>query len=431
MTARPIPLEVYVEEPVVLPPRPPPRAVRATPPAEPKVQKKFKKPKVQKKQNVQNNTTKPKFDIIDYDAAKQAGALNALPSHKHTFYVGTRAKDSGDSSKKRVFKIPVEDPQALCAVMVTLSVRHGVCGGDVTIHCEESMKAALSLALKALDMPVTVRPIPGTEKKQTLGRPSSPKAATKSAKAFEPDTCLPASEEDLQGMYKANKVGKLSVQGMKERLEQKWLKGIDCTVRLGGSLKKGVATRDSDVDMIVSVAPEDLDAAEQAVRTNALARGWKTRDFPAMHGREGPLLAWKVNTELGRVDVVVTTPEKYISIETLKEELGWVAGVRQKYPHFKRAVVLLKVWNERNNLKLRGTAVENVVADACEASKGGTLPDVLCTALKRLAEGEQCLNAKYNYENDLADNIKGNAWKDVVAAATAQLQAFEATAIAP
>eukprot|EP01061_Rhynchopus_euleeides_P019412 TRINITY_DN3187_c0_g1_i3.p2 TRINITY_DN3187_c0_g1~~TRINITY_DN3187_c0_g1_i3.p2 ORF type:complete len:221 (+),score=78.82 TRINITY_DN3187_c0_g1_i3:821-1483(+) len=219
---------------------------------------------------------------------------------------------------------------------------------------------------------------------------------------------------------------------MKERLEQKWLKGIDCTVRLGGSLKKGVATRDSDVDMIVSVAPEDLVAAEQAVRAKARARGWKTKDFHAMHGREGPLLAWNGITELGKVDVVVTTPKKFVSIETLNEELEWVAGVRQKYPHFKRAVVLLKVWKERNKLtSLRGTAVENVVADACEASKGGTLPDVLCTALKRLAKGKQCLNAKYNYKNDLADNIKDSGWKDVVAAATAQLQAFgETTATA-
>eukprot|EP01061_Rhynchopus_euleeides_P005884 TRINITY_DN149_c0_g1_i4.p2 TRINITY_DN149_c0_g1~~TRINITY_DN149_c0_g1_i4.p2 ORF type:complete len:221 (+),score=75.06 TRINITY_DN149_c0_g1_i4:624-1286(+) len=136
MTARPQARYYYIEAPKAPPPRPPPRSTeRAT--------------------TLHRPHSQPVFDIIDYDAARKAGALRDLPSHTHTIYVGTNSECDVELSGS--------DPQSLCMAVGVLATRHA--SGGVRIHCQRALVDTIQDVVATLNVRASVLAIPNTRKK--------------------------------------------------------------------------------------------------------------------------------------------------------------------------------------------------------------------------------------------------------------------------
>eukprot|EP01060_Flectonema_neradi_P041072 TRINITY_DN9602_c0_g4_i1.p1 TRINITY_DN9602_c0_g4~~TRINITY_DN9602_c0_g4_i1.p1 ORF type:complete len:401 (+),score=66.54 TRINITY_DN9602_c0_g4_i1:815-2017(+) len=348
-----------------------------------------------------------RFAIIDYAAAKAAGkSVETLSSGDRPVLVAANAELSSTKKGKKAplyMTIKEGDTDALYFMMGLLAQKYN---SNATIHCTKDMVKSIrstGCQCKVCPLAVTTAQV----HKKHIPSPTVQEPVVKYT--------LPVAGDELEHAFVQGKMGKAYVQPLKEKIERKWLKNIKCTVLLGGSLKKGVATRDSDVDLVVIVSAEDLEEAEEAVKQNVLKAGGDTRRL-TFHNN---IFLAIVKNELGSVDITVKTETK------LDEELKWFADISQKFPSIKRAIVLIKVWAVRNELEVPGHAIEYIAARACEVlGKEAALTKILVAIMQRLALGKKTFVSLPIKVRDRDEKY----WRQLKAAATAQLEAFKASA---
>ncbi|KAJ9468416.1 hypothetical protein DIPPA_33095 [Diplonema papillatum] len=387
--------------------------------------------KVKNKNKNKNQTVAPTAVVVDYNAALHAGLYEQilvkisrkerlvligtdLPAVPKTVAKGTQAPRYITTANRTMTALACgmqyADPTTLRVYIgVDLGLRKVVNNGDY--------RAAIS----DIAAPPAAAPQPTPKQPSTATT-----ASTKSPKS--PPSTLFGSRtaKELEMLYKANCVHEGNVQPVKETLD-KWLAGVDHKILLGGSLKKGVATKNSDVDLIVSVTQADLRKAEQLVEAHAV-------DHERLPAAKDNALLVTETTAFGGVDVVMTCPQyKAISEDNLQTELEWFSGAKQATPGVDKVIVLAKVWSKHHSFPLSGSTMENlVVAVARRHVPSGPLDragvrSVLLETFQQLAKGQQVVKAAYPPHDNMTLTIEAKDWKLIAAQAQAEVAAFSST----
>ncbi|KAJ9445976.1 hypothetical protein DIPPA_02604 [Diplonema papillatum] len=328
--------------------------------------------------------------IVDHDAAEAAGSFASAVSDakdRRLVLVGTKLPDQPIAKGKKAPLLYHTSTRMETAVTFGSVVQKYA---DVdTVWAGKDLQ--LAPYFERVDRLVTVNELPPPP-------PPSSSTTDSATSPAEPAEHGPPQERACLGWMTANQLNSLcererldhsiQVQPVKERIE-KWLAGMWCTVLLGGSIKKGCATSDSDVDIVVEVPKEKLQEAEDSVRKHARLVGH-------VGGPNGSTLL-QYDTHFGVVDIVVSCPGRSTSADSLRAQLKWFDGVRAAYPKIEDVVILAKVWKERTGVKqLRGMAIEVLAARVAGGRPTGPLDkddrcEVLFGVFKELAKGKQVI----------------------------------------